>query len=199
MLDTLPKTPKSIDPRVKRTRKLIVDAFVSLKAEKSFDDITIQDIAARATVNRATFYAHFSDKYALLDNLIREGFGQTLQDRLGARIDTTPEQLRQLFLAVTDHMSSNATGCGRSCQMVESQVEGQIKRQLGEQVRAWLEAQPFASAQSSRRLAIAATLMSSSIYGAALAWRQQGGGQSAEAFAEEVLPLLAATVTALRV
>ena len=197
MLDTATHTAEKIDPRVRRTRKLIVDAFVSLQAEKSFDDITIGDITARATVNRATFYAHFPDKYALLDDLIREGFGQTLQDRLGSRTDTTPEHLRQLFLAVTDHMSAIEARCRRSYQMFESLVEAQIKRQLCEQVRAWLEAQPLARAQPSRRLEIAATLMSWSLYGAALEWRKQGGGPSAEAFADEVLPLIATTVTAL--
>jgi AcrR family transcriptional regulator len=197
MLDTATQTAGKIDPRVKRTRKLIVDAFVSLQAEKSFDDITIQDITARATVNRATFYAHFPDKYALLDSLIRDGFGHTLHARLGARTDTTPEHLRQLFLAVTDYLSSIETRCRRSYQMFESLVEAQVKRQLCEQVRAWLEAQPRARAQPSRRLEIAATLMSWALYGAALEWRKQGGGQSAESFADEVLPLIAPTVTAL--
>ena len=54
-------TTTRIDPRVTRTRKLLLDAFVSLQAEKAFDDITVQDIATRATVNRATVYAHFVD------------------------------------------------------------------------------------------------------------------------------------------
>jgi AcrR family transcriptional regulator len=197
MLDTAPQTAERIDPRVTRTRKLIVDAFVSLQAEKSFDDITIGEIATRATVNRATFYAHFPDKYALLDDLIRDGFGHTLQARVGARTDPTPEHLRQLFLAVTDYLSSIETRCRRSYQMFESLVEAQIKRQLYEQVRAWLAAQPLARAQPSRRLEIAATLLSWALYGAALEWQKQGGGQSAEAFADEVLPLITPMVTAL--
>ena len=66
-----------------------------------------------------TFYAHFPDKYALLDGMIREGFGHTLRERLGSRTDTTPEFLRQLFLAVTDHLSSIETRCRRSFQMFE--------------------------------------------------------------------------------
>lgn len=197
MLDTATQTAQKIDPRVKRTHKLIVDAFVSLQAEKSFDDITIQDITDRATVNRATFYAHFPDKYALLDELIRGGFGRTLQERLGSCTDTTTEHLRQLFLAVTEHLSSIETRCRRSFQMFESLVETQIKAQLCVQVRTWLEAQPLARTQSGRRLDIAATVMSWSIYGAALEWRNQGGEQTAEAFADEALPLIAATVEAL--
>src|SRR5205814_10062730 len=53
------------DPRVRRTRKLLRDALVELLAEKSFHAINVQEVADRATLNRATFYAHFVDKFAL--------------------------------------------------------------------------------------------------------------------------------------
>jgi hypothetical protein len=52
-------------------------------------------------------------------------------------------------------------------------------------------------AQSSKRLELAATLTSWSIYGAALEWRKQAGAQSADAFVDESLPLIAATITVL--
>ncbi|GBK61996.1 TetR/AcrR family transcriptional regulator [Paenibacillus macerans] len=38
--------------------------------EKNFDEITIQDIADRANLNRGTIYLHYQDKYDLLDKLI---------------------------------------------------------------------------------------------------------------------------------
>lgn len=41
-------------------------------AEKSFDDITIQDIADRADVNRGTIYLHYTDKFDLLDKIVEE-------------------------------------------------------------------------------------------------------------------------------
>ena len=66
------------DPRVKRTRQLLQDAFMSLLGEKDFQTVTVQDIAERATVNRATFYADYSDKYDLADRLAREQFQQQL-------------------------------------------------------------------------------------------------------------------------
>ncbi len=53
------------DPRVKRTRQLLLQAFMALLEEKQhIYSISVQDIAERATVNRATFYAHFEDKYS---------------------------------------------------------------------------------------------------------------------------------------
>jgi AcrR family transcriptional regulator len=188
---------EKVDPRVLRTRKLLIDAFVSLQAEKAFDDITIQDIATRATVNRATFYAHFQDKYDLLDDIIREGFGETLRRWIAVQPDTTQAHLRHLLLAVIDHLTSIQNRCQRSFQTFESLVEAQIKKQLREHVQTWLAAQLTLRAVPKQRRELAATLISWSIYGAAFEWLHQTEQQSVEAFAEEVLPLIAATITAL--
>lgn len=45
-------------------------AVIELMAEKNFDEITIQDIADRANINRGTIYLHYRDKFDLLDKLI---------------------------------------------------------------------------------------------------------------------------------
>lgn len=63
------------DPRVKRTRQLLTQAFMELlKEKKNIYSISVQDIAERATLNRATFYSHFEDKYAFLEHWIGEKF-----------------------------------------------------------------------------------------------------------------------------
>src|SRR5580698_3020359 len=72
MLSEAARRSARVDPRITRTRKLIRDALTSLLAEKSFEAMTVQDVAERATINRATFYAHYTDKFALLDALVRE-------------------------------------------------------------------------------------------------------------------------------
>ena len=56
---------EKLDPRVKRTRSLILQAFGELLAEKGFEAISMQDVTDKAENNRATFYKHFGDKYAL--------------------------------------------------------------------------------------------------------------------------------------
>ena len=61
---------KSDDLRVKRTRKLISQAFFGLLRKKKFEKISIQEIADSAMINRATFYAHYADKQDLYDSLI---------------------------------------------------------------------------------------------------------------------------------
>ena len=60
---------EGVDPRVKRTRKLLQQAFLELFQEKGFAAISIQDITERATANRATFYAHFADVRARANQL----------------------------------------------------------------------------------------------------------------------------------
>lgn len=61
---------KPDDLRVRRTRKLIREAFISLLRTKRFEKISIQEISDKAMINRATFYAHYADKQDLYDSLI---------------------------------------------------------------------------------------------------------------------------------
>lgn len=61
-----------VDRRIAKSQVAIKNAVTELLGEKSFDDITIQDIADRANVNRVTIYLHYTDKYDLLDKMIEE-------------------------------------------------------------------------------------------------------------------------------
>jgi AcrR family transcriptional regulator len=189
-------TSTRIDPRVKRTRKLLLDAFMGVMAEKNFDEITVQDIATRATVNRATFYAHFVDKYALVDELIREGFTQMLQQRTATFASGIEEQLRHLLLATCDYWTMLDSHCKYSFRMFDSLVEAQVKAQLRERVRGAIIERGGPRAHSHPHLELLATIVSWAIYGAALEWRQRRGGQSVEVFVEEALPLIAASIAA---
>ena len=63
---------RGTDRRVKRTRSLLHDALASLIHEKSYDDIVVKEILARADGGRSTFYSHFRDKDELLDSGIRD-------------------------------------------------------------------------------------------------------------------------------
>lgn len=60
------------DRRIKKTRKAINDALWELMTEKDFEAITINDIAEKADINRATFYKHYVDKYDWLEKMITE-------------------------------------------------------------------------------------------------------------------------------
>jgi len=66
--------PGKPDRRVVRSKRLIVGALRELLLEKDYKKISVIDIAERADIGRATFYAHFEDK----DDLGRFIFGQLL-------------------------------------------------------------------------------------------------------------------------
>ena len=54
------------DPRILRSRRMLMDSLARLLMKKEFEDISVQEIADDATLNRATFYLHYPDKNALL-------------------------------------------------------------------------------------------------------------------------------------
>lgn len=63
---------ESKDIRVQKTIKNIEETFLHLIREKSFSDITIKDICDEAMISRSTFYAHYKDKYDLLEYFFNE-------------------------------------------------------------------------------------------------------------------------------
>ncbi len=60
------RTNGQLDRRQRKTRAALQQALLELVAEKPYRSITVEDIAARADVARATFYAHYADKNTLL-------------------------------------------------------------------------------------------------------------------------------------
>lgn len=73
-----------VDRRARRTRTQLRQAFLEVLRQKRFESVTIQDITERADVSRTTFYAHFPDKYALLEFTFRAQFQQALAGRFPA-------------------------------------------------------------------------------------------------------------------
>lgn len=60
------------DLRIIKTKENIRNAFSNLLLEKSFKDITVQNICDEALIGRSTFYDHYTDKYDLLNKMVDE-------------------------------------------------------------------------------------------------------------------------------
>lgn len=71
-------SPVNIDPRVKRTRRLLRDALVSLILKKDFASITIREITERAEVAYITFYRHYESLDQLLMEVLDEGLTELM-------------------------------------------------------------------------------------------------------------------------
>ncbi len=59
------------DKRVRRTRKALAEALIDLTIEQGYEPVTIQEITGRAGVGYRTFFRHYSDKDALLQDVLR--------------------------------------------------------------------------------------------------------------------------------
>ncbi len=71
-------SPVNIDPRVKRTRRLLRDALVSLILKKDFASITIREITERAEVAYITFYRHYESLEQLLMEVLDAGLAELM-------------------------------------------------------------------------------------------------------------------------
>jgi AcrR family transcriptional regulator len=71
-------SPVKVDPRVRRTRRLLRDALVSLILEKDYASISIREITDRAEVAYITFFRHFESLDQLLMDVLDEGLAELL-------------------------------------------------------------------------------------------------------------------------
>jgi AcrR family transcriptional regulator len=188
---TMKPAPAVLDPRIKRTRQLLHRAFNELLAEKSFDEITVHDIAERSTVNRATFYDHFPDKFALLEDIIAESFQDMLEVRMAGSIGTCPESVKQLICAVCDFFADMASGCQKHQRQFAPVAESKIKSLLRDFLLIGLRQ---ALPEGSRvELELRAIMASWAICGAALEW-SHAKSSSLEDFADSVFSLVSTTL-----
>ena len=181
---------KKPDPRVARTNKLLEQAFMEILKEKGFQAITVQDITGRAGVNRATFYAHFPDKYALLDHSIRQGFLQEIEKRMLNACHFTMDNLRNLVVAVCEFTRIVNAHCKPPLPQFEALVETQVKAVTYELLLNWLQQMEVELAPET-----AATAASWAIYGLAAQWGHSQAPKPVDEFAREVLPLVAANLS----
>jgi AcrR family transcriptional regulator len=184
MLPNPKEAEARLDPRVRRTRGLILRSFESLLAEKGFETISVQDVTDKAEINRATFYAHFPDKYALLDYSISQMFMSEIEKRTLNVCSYTPDNLRNLILAVVEFITHLHSDCAQPHQQFESLVEGTIKKQIFDLLSYWLRNSKFPTD-------IPATVATWAIYGLASHYSHLKKRPALEKFVDEALPLVA--------
>jgi AcrR family transcriptional regulator len=59
------------DKRVRRTRRVLAEALISLTIEQGYEAVTIQEVTDRAGVGYRTFFRHYADKNALLLDVLQ--------------------------------------------------------------------------------------------------------------------------------
>jgi AcrR family transcriptional regulator len=177
------------DPRVRRTRILLHDALRKLMRDKGFDDISVQDIAETATVNRATFYDHYTDKYALIDAMVAGGFHKLLDGRKVAYDGSCAAAAGPIVLATCDYLNefhSNQDACRKQTAfepLIEAAIINAIRRVLLGGVTQAASSSPF-------QAEMIATTASWAIYGAVKQWFNTAERLPAETIVPIILRLV---------
>jgi AcrR family transcriptional regulator len=92
------------DRRVKRTQSALAKALMTLTLEKGYDAITIRDITERADIGYATFFRHYADKDALLQDAVDVILEEMIELLDPATADSDPEGLgTKIFVYVREH------------------------------------------------------------------------------------------------
>ncbi len=95
------------DRRVRKTKKALIDALVSLLSEKELRSITIKELTDTADIHRATFYVHYQDVYDLyeqLENHVLEELRQIVSN-------DASHSYEGVYKALIDYILENSTLC----------------------------------------------------------------------------------------
>ena len=101
VVDALMKARCRLEPQQRREQ--LLDTGAALFAEKPYEDVLVEDIAARAGVHRATLYHYFPSKRDLYVAIFKRG-----SKRFLARVDSDPHLplAEQLAAGLEAHIQS---------------------------------------------------------------------------------------------
>ena len=170
---------ENTDPRVLRSRQMLMEALLRLLSRKEFDDISIQEIADEATLNRATFYLHYPDKNALLQAMTAHRF-RDLIARRGLSFTNCDGALRAIALGVCDYLAET-TGC--PSQLAKMPIEGSIIPVVEDMFQEGAAKHAMIPGTDPNLLAATAAW---AIFGAARRWYQTPDRVSAEEMAAKI-------------
>ena len=172
-------TTETTDPRILRSRRMLMEALVRLLNQKEFEDISIQEIADEATLNRATFYLHYPDKNALLQAMTAARF-RDLIARRGLSFTNCDGALRAIALGVCDYLAET-TGC--PTQLTKMPLEGSI---IPVVEGMFLEGAAHHETAPGVDSALLATTAAWAVFGAARRWYQTPDRIPAEEMAAKI-------------
>lgn len=102
---------KHEDMRVVKTKGSLLQSFFKLLSEKTFEEITVNELCQEAGVRRATFYKHFEDKNDFLFKavkMLRERFDSLIwkKSKPGSTKQYYVEYVRGLIVYINEHFTA---------------------------------------------------------------------------------------------
>lgn len=179
------------DPRVLRTRQLILDAFNALIPNKDIKDITIGDITKRATINRATFYAHYADKYELMEDALSQMFKESLMQKLSCHAELSRATLTGIIVTLCEFHENFSRQCARSYEAMNPYIESKLSRLLKDVFQLLLSQKEDMDDGTARTMS---GVMSWIAYGITKDWNREGRKIAPERLADQAIAALSAAV-----
>jgi AcrR family transcriptional regulator len=179
MAGMLQSTNETTDPRILRSRRMLMEALARLMIKKEFEDISVQEIADEATLNRATFYLHYPDKNALLQAMTDARF-RDLIERRAISFSDCHGALRAIALGVCDYLAET-TSC--PAQLARAPLEGSIIPVIEGMFQEGISRHGLAPGADASLLATTAAW---AIFGAARRWFQTPDRIPAEEMAAKI-------------
>src|ERR1700719_3141885 len=183
MAQLLQPGTETTDPRILRSRRMLMEALARLLIKKEFEDVSIQEIADEATLNRATLYLHYADKNALLHAMTESRFRDLIERRAITFTDCNGA-LRAIALGVCDYLAES-TGC--PTQLSRMALEGSIIPVVEGMFKERLAPQGLASGGDA---SLPATTAAWAVFGAARRWFQTPNRIRAEEMAARIETLV---------
>ncbi len=129
------------DRRTKYTKMVIREAFLEAMRTKSFQQITVADICALAEISRPTFYFHYEDKFALLDEIGENMLTSANLHRISELTLDRPEEILKAILNLVKVVEENSE-VYRICVLergVNSRLPAKITEELNSKIIAYWE------------------------------------------------------------
>ncbi len=121
-----------MDLRIEKTERAIRNAFMELRARMPLEKIRVRELCAAACINKSTFYAHYTDIYALSETLEKETVASivsSIPDLKGHSAENPDVFTRALCLAFLSNISLiKILFAGKEQSQLGVQLEGELKK-----------------------------------------------------------------------
>jgi AcrR family transcriptional regulator len=158
---------------------MLMDSLAKLLKKKKFEDISVQEIADEATLNRNTFYLHYPDKSTLLLAMTESRFRDLIEQR-GISFTDCNAALRAVALGVCDYLT-DLTNCSVTGALLP--LEGSIIPVIEGM---FMEGVAHHASVPGIDPALMATTAAWAVFGAARRWHQTSNRIPAEEMAAKI-------------
>lgn len=167
----------------KETERNIADALKDLMQSKSFEKISVSDITDYCGIHRQTFYYHFTDKYELLDYVVRKELIEPLLQNF------TLDNMYDKFTFMFHVMKANEQFYHSALKINAAELFGFISKLAAERfidIFAEIEKSNNIPAKNETDNKMLAEFFGFGISGVVLEWAQHGMKDSPEILAQRI-------------